>query len=121
MSHAGKPEVYSVDLFDLVVLLINVLKAKDHPDIGYANIEESIKTLYTRMRRKTTKVKSTELEAALWACVMMDEQGCFFHPKGVSLKSFLFSMFNARLYDKNFNEIYCLISDKPKMGRPKKR
>lgn len=117
---AESNELYGINHLQLIVLFANVLLAKEDKDIGYQDIDTPLKELKHRLETSGSQIRHRELEAALWACVMMAEKEQFWHPEGESFKTFIFKLFNARYVDKHFHEIYCQIKEKPQLGRPRK-
>lgn len=113
-------EIYGINLYQLLVLLANVVIAKDNKDIGYLDAETPLKDVYHRLEKHGVQIKHKELEAALWACVMADENEVFWHPENEKFSTFLYKLTNARKVDRDFNEIYSFLKEKAKRGRPKK-
>ena len=110
----------SVNLLDLVTLYVNLMLAKQNPDVGYQDISKSIKKLNFEMTQVSKWMKHQELEGLLWACQQMDEQGKFWCAKeGVPFRTFVNKLLNYKQTELYFNEVYSWIHKKPKRGRPR--
>jgi hypothetical protein len=110
----------SVNLLDLVTLYVNLMLAKQHKEVGYQDINMSIKKLNFEMTQVKKWMKHSELESLLWACQQMDELGLFWNAtEGVPFKTFVNKLLNYKQTELYFNEVYSWIHKKPKKGRPR--
>lgn len=120
MSKPSREEIFGISLYDFMVLYTNLYMAKNDKDIGYVDYETPMKLIEARLRKAGHQIKQSELEAALWACTLLDEAGKFWHPNGQKAKDFVTGLLHHKQAKKYYDEIYSQIKDKPKMGRPLK-
>lgn len=102
----GLPEEFSVSVFDLIILYTNVLRAKDMPDIGYENLDESFSSFIKRLKSERLNIKRSDLEAALWAAGSLDDSKTFWHPLRVPFKKFLGAIMRHKQLQFYFDRIY---------------
>lgn len=111
-------EFYNVKPLDLATLMINLHMAAQHPLIGHGDHEESLQAITERMNKGTVRIKKTDLEGALWACNMLDEQEELWTPYisyGVRNSRTEFTRLIERLqlpYGFKFDRFYNQILDK---------
>jgi hypothetical protein len=107
-----------VTFLDLVTLYVNLMLAKQDPNIGYQDINKSVIKLNREMTETSKWMKHQELEPLLWACQQMDEQGKFWCAKeGVPFRTFVNKLLNYKQTELYFNEVYSWIHKKPKKGK----
>lgn len=110
----------SVNFLDLVTLYVNLMLAKQHNEVGYQDINKSVKKLNLEMQQIKKWITHKELEGLLWACQQMDELGKFWNAsEGVPFKTFVNKLLNYKHTELYFNEVYSWIHKKPKKGRPR--
>jgi hypothetical protein len=99
-------EEFRLNLFDLLVLLHNVLEGAQDSEVGYEDAEYTLKQLVKKLSRRTYPVRRATLESALWSCNLMDEAGTFWHPEGMSFDDYCKKSLRDRLgvrFDKCYN------------------
>jgi hypothetical protein len=62
------------------ILLMNLIKAKHHPEIGHVDLDKSFDDIYRELNKTTTWIPSSILERGLWAANMLQEIGEFVNP-----------------------------------------
>lgn len=114
-------ELFDINLQQLLVIAANVVKAKTMPDTaGYLDCETSFTTFLSRLQKYGTVIKKSELEAGLWACNILDEQGEFFNVTSAPLDVFINQLMQYKQRRKHFDRIYNQVKDRPRIGRPTK-
>lgn len=98
----------SVRLFDLAILLLNVHKAANLPDVGFEDADRTIEELTRKLEHRVLKDPSL-LESALWSCNMLAEREAFDHPQGKDIKEFVKDVLGP---SSTFNFQMHLIGDK---------
>ena len=120
-KEGSKDELFDVNLQQLLVLTANVVKAKTMPDTaGYLDCEVSYSSFLARLQRHGAVMKRSELEAALWACNILDEQGEFFNVTSAPLDVFINQLMNYKKRRLHFDRLYNQVKERPRMGRPPK-
>lgn len=66
---------YSISLLDMCVLLCNLHRSKQEPNIGYLDSGMTIEELTKKLEVKRVFISKDNLERALYACNMLDELG----------------------------------------------
>lgn len=98
---------------DFTILFYNAYKARDTRDIGHEHAELTFSQLETRLS-KVISLRKSLLESCLWCCNLLSERSEFWHPDGLSFKSyvkrFLFK-------GEHFNETYNLILHKDEIPK----
>ena len=113
-------EQFDVSLIQMLVLAANVVKAKTLPEeVGYLDWDVPFWRFLAKLNKYRTHIKKSELEAALWACNLLDEQGEFFNLDGEKLDVFINKIMNYKQRRLHFDSVYNHITARPKMGRPK--
>jgi hypothetical protein len=121
MSEEKKEELFNLNLLQMLVLAANVVKAKTLPEqVGYLDWEVPFWRFTARLEKFGATMKKSELEAALWACNLLDEEGEFFNVTSEDLTTFINKLLNYKKRRLHFDEVYNQIKDRPKMGRPNK-
>lgn len=92
----------TVSLMDLVILLGNVYRGLVEPLVGFEDADRTVAELTLELNRKT-QVGRTALESALWSCNLLNEQGKFWHPKGVDFETFLKKICQGEGFNKSYN------------------
>lgn len=93
-----------VRLSELAVLLYNVAKADQDPEVGYEDAQRTLANLMTRLSKKVM-VDPALLESCLWSSNLLNEQGKWSHPTGRSFDEWVRELAGG---DK-FNKVYNLI------------
>lgn len=73
----------TMSALDAAVLLLNLLKAADDPQIGYEDNGRSFEAMLREWKRRKFQLDVRLLESALWSCNLLHEQGKFVHPEGL--------------------------------------
>lgn len=100
-----KHEYKTIKMLDLAILLYHVHKGAQDQEIGFEDAQESLDSLTAKLN-KSIDVPRVALESALWSVNLMDEQGKYWHPLGLS-----FDEYAKRLVG-NYNRFYCTIEEK---------
>jgi len=109
------PEEFNISLLDLIVLYFNVIKAKDNPNIGYENIDETYTSFLRRIKEQRVVINRKDLEAALWASGALDEEKEFWHPTRQPFKRFITAAIQHRQLQFYFDRFYTkFVSKKPR-------
>lgn len=117
----GTEELFEVNLLQMLVLAANVVKARTLPDeVGYLDWDQPFWRFAQRLQKYGATMKKSELEAALWACNLLDEKGEFFNTTSETCDVFINQLMNYKQRRKHFDTIYNQIKDRPKLGRPNK-
>jgi hypothetical protein len=100
-----------VRLLDAAVLLGAAIKAGNHKDIGHLDADRTLAELRKYLQRVLTFDEDV-IESAIYSCRMLEEEGLFSHPDGLSLQAFIkkltpynhvydydYSMFQEKLGD----------------------
>lgn len=121
MAADEREEIFNVNLLQMLVLAANVVKARTLPDeVGYLDWDQPFWRFTEKLKRFGATMKKSELEAALWACNLLDEKGEFFNTTSETCDVFINQLMNYKRRRKYFDEVYNQIKDRPKMGRPNK-
>ena len=117
------PEVLNIKLQDLLVLYVNLLRAKGHQQIGYQDYEQTFQHTWALLREREIALKHTELEALLWCCIHLEELETgseFWHPNNKSVDNFIQGALHHKKVRFYFDKIYNFFRvRKPKQGPPK--
>jgi len=98
---------YRISLLQLSTLMMNVYLARSVDEIGWQHARQTFENYYKEMDI-TTRISQSNLETALWACTMLDEQGRFWHPDQNKLRPFVRSILNP---DERYDYYYSLIKE----------
>lgn len=96
-----------ISVLDLAVLLFYVHRGAADNEVGFVDARESLETL-TRELNKALYVDPTMLESAIWSSNIMDEQGKFWHPEGLTFDEWVRRIANGAKY----NRVYGLFESK---------
>lgn len=114
-------ELLELNMLQLLVLAANVVKANSMPDlVGYEDWDVPFTRFCQRIEKQGTVMRRSEMEAALWACNLLDERGEFFNVTSEDLDVFINKLMNYKRRRKFFDTIYNQIRNRPRMGRPNK-
>ncbi len=94
-----------VSVLDLVVLLDNVYRGADHPEVGFEDANKTLPMLAKYLGRSHELVDEGSIESALWSCNLLDENGAFWHPTDKTFDQFVDRMLPNHRFDKKFNLI----------------
>jgi hypothetical protein len=100
---------FFISILEFIVLYSNVLHAKEEKTVGYQNHDESFNELIARLEKTQIYLTQQEMEAALWACQAMSEEGKFWHPLKKPFTVFLNAALNYKQTKKYFNSTYSWI------------
>ena len=103
----GEEKYYKVSLLQLITLVMNVYLAKEIDEIGWQHARETFEKYYMKMN-KTFWVERKDIETALWACNMLNEQEKFWHPEKYRLNKFVTGILNR---DERFDFYYNFIRE----------
>lgn len=92
------------------ILLTNTYMAAKDPNIGWEDARQHLNMFTKEMRFGVTLLQGN-IERALWACNMLEEQGKFWHPRDLTFHSFLDIMLDRRW---NFDKTYNLLTKREK-------
>lgn len=94
-------------LSELGILLTNVMRAAEHPDIGFEHADFLLDQ-FLKAIDKIVKVKEDHLQACLWSANLLNEKGKWWHPTGKDFSFFV----NDLLANDDFDYEYNLIIHK---------
>jgi hypothetical protein len=97
----------SVKLIDLAVLLYNVAKGAEDSEVGFEDAQRTIEELFLRLNKKIM-VAPDLLESALWSSNLLNEQGKWTHPAGMTFDEWVKGIVGPD----TFNKTYSLIEKK---------
>lgn len=101
------PVQYEVELYDVAILLINVLDGARDKLVGFEDAHRTLEDMMASLSSKV-RVRQDVLESALWSGNMRNEVKKWWHPKG-----YTFDVFTRKvLRGKKFNFDYNFIEDK---------
>ncbi len=91
-----------------MALLYNLLKGSEDPNVGCDDIRETVDSL-TRQLNKDYWLEDKIVESVLFSCNLMNENGKFWHPRGIT-----FDQFTQRILRKRekYNKKYGTIDEK---------
>jgi hypothetical protein len=107
-------ERHRISLLDAVVLLYHVHRGTQMQEVGFEDSERTLEQLTRHLSQFKFTITDTALESALWSCNLLDEQGEFWTPQGLSFDDWL-----AELIDKNgfaFDKFYNTVQKKKAKG-----
>ena len=82
LDSSGVRYQFPIPLDVMFILFTNFYRALEDEDIGFADCNNSIKTINDKMTEERSIVLSrADLEALLWSANMLEEKGEFWHPK----------------------------------------
>jgi hypothetical protein len=99
-------------------LIVNLHLAAQHPLIGHGHHIDSLRDITDRLNKGVVEIAKEDLEAALWACNMLDELEEFWTPyvKESRVKNYSeFSRFITKIqlpYGHKFDRFFNTIEDK---------
>jgi hypothetical protein len=94
-----------IKTLDLAILLYHVWRGSQEPEIGHADAKESLTTLTNQLNRKVY-LDPALIESALWSANMLDEDGKFWHPHGLTFDEWVRNMLGSRKeYNRNYGTI----------------
>lgn len=93
-----------VRLLDIAIMLLNSYKASNEPEIGYQDPIETLDSLSRRLNQKTM-VDPRQIESMLWACNMLNEEGKFVHPSGMTFTDFIAKVAPGSEFNLDYNTI----------------
>ena len=108
---------------DLAILLWNVMRAKDDPEIGFEDAEISF-DYFMKNQNKPMPIKRQALESALWSCNMRAEGGKFEHHEGITFEQFTARILKGNHANISFDKFYNLLyvrgdnADKRRIRKP---
>jgi hypothetical protein len=76
-----------VKIVDIMALLYNVLEGAKNPNVGFEDTRETVDTM-TRKLNKVFWLEDKVIESALFNANLMNENGLFWHPKGLTFEQF---------------------------------
>lgn len=99
-------KLFPIDVFSLAVIIANVHKAEKDSRFSDCHTDHHLE-YYLKRASKMTQVHLTALEASLWACNMLEEEGEFWHPFDLTFDQFIkkIKLTNDYKYDKVYNII----------------
>ena len=94
-----------VEALDVLVLLLNVIKAAQHKEIGHEDLNHTLTSIYSRLRFKAW-IERDILESALYCANRLNEEGEFWHPHDKQFKLFHMGIVNGKYkFDPYYNKI----------------
>jgi hypothetical protein len=93
-----------LNVTDLAILLYNVYKGVVHPQVGFEDANETLDTL-VRSYNKTFPMDPAHIESALWSCNLLNEQGEFWHPKGMEFEVWVKKMLKKDRFNPTDNTL----------------
>lgn len=97
-----------VKAVDLMALIFNLLEGAKDPNIGFEDIRETVDTM-TRKLNKDYWLEDKVIESALFNSNLMNENGKFWHPKGLTFEQFTKKFLKS---DEKYNNRYGTIDKK---------
>lgn len=94
----------AIRLIDLVCLLWNAHRGAAHPEVGWEDTEETLDT-YTKKLNRGVFVPKELIESGLWSCSLLDEQGEFWHPRGLTFEQFVDKVRRRDKFDRRYHLI----------------
>jgi hypothetical protein len=92
-------------IFDLAVLVFNLIVAARDSNIGYEDPDRTVDRL-EKVVNKLASIKQHDLECLLYSSNLLDEKGKFFHPKKTKFKTFVQSILDKNeRFDYEYNVI----------------
>ncbi len=91
-----------VSLYNLMVLLWNVHKGVGLRQVGFEDADHTLESL-TRALSPEVLLKKDLIESAMWSCNLLDEQGKFCHPRGISFDEFKKKLEYTDKFNKKYN------------------
>lgn len=110
------PKAINLSALDLCTILYNLHVAASYEEIGFQDCYRTLDELTHKLAMRSVPVRTELLESALWASVMLDENGEFWSPRGESFNKFigrLFRRYGPELY---YDQDYCQIKMDMKRG-----
>lgn len=109
MNNAFRPGYLSqerryVKMLHLTALLYNIYQGALDGEVGFEDAHRTLEGL-TAPLNKSTQVLTSVLESALWSCNLMNEQGKWWHPTGITFDEFLKEVLEKDSFDKMYNLI----------------
>ena len=93
-----------VSLLSLAILLYHVHRGAQHDQVGFEDAQETLDTLTRKLSRRVP-VDPAVLESALWSANLMDEQGQWWHPRGLTFEQFVKGMLPGMKFDRTYNTL----------------
>jgi hypothetical protein len=116
----GLPKHFEISVSNLMVLYFNLYQAKNDPDIGFVDSDNSLGYIMRNIDDHKMTIKPHELESLLYACVLLAEKDSFWHPKHLKVDTFVSRVLHHQQLKFYFDKIYCLLRDKkPRINRLK--
>lgn len=113
------PEILDVKLRDLLVLFVNLHRAKANPELGYQDADNQFGFTLRILSDEQIRLPRAQLEGLLWACVHLDERGEFYHPDNVKLDTFIARLMHHKKFKFYFDKIYSFFREtRPRTGVP---
>ncbi len=92
---------------ELAVMLFHIHQAAQDPEIGYLDADNNINRITNDLNRKPAAIRQSQVEAALAACNLAEEQGKFWDPLDRSIDGFIGDVIGASgknyRFDKNYH------------------
>lgn len=105
MGEIKDSRMLSIDTTALVVLMDNVYRGSEHPNVGYEDAYIPFDMFAARLNKQHW-LNIQEVESALWSCNLMNEEGKFWHPRGISFDEFIESLkLTGYKFDRTFNTL----------------
>lgn len=98
-----------VQLYDLAVVLNNLMLAANDKDVGFEDADRTYNQLKANLSIKV-EIPIELLESALWASTMLDEQNKFCHPERKKYNEFTKDLLTHT--DFKFNRTYNILEVK---------
>lgn len=96
-----------VTLLQLAILLFHVHRGATDDQVGFEDAQETLDTL-TRKLNRPVHSNPVLLESALWSANLLDEQGKWWHPHGLTFDEFVVQLLGRKV---KFDKIYNLIEE----------
>jgi hypothetical protein len=93
-----------VRLLDMAVLLYSVHLAARDELIGHTDARESLHSLSMKLGSQIF-LEPNVLESALYSANLLDEQGKFVHPAGLTFEQMVTKILKGRKFDRRFSMI----------------
>jgi hypothetical protein len=95
-------KVRPIKTTDLIVLIANVVTAARSKKVGFEDARFTPQEFIGRLN-KTVWIDLADLESALWACNLLNEDRKFWHYEGDSFEKFLRGIAKNSKFDMTYN------------------
>jgi hypothetical protein len=94
-----------LSLMHVCVLMYHVWKAENDPEVGFDDAANTVLSMTRKLNRKVY-IDPAILDSAMWACNIMNEQGKFEHPLGLTFDEWTQRVIGARgHFNRDYNTV----------------